>query len=294
MNEISIIDILITVSSAYAIWAIIIITLAYNLGFFGLIIGVVLPPLIGYSILPVETATTLVSFTYLALLISLLLEWYLLTFGKEYPYKIEDINIGDIKLSDENLKLLHQANTKIEKLHKNLKKIKSLDLTKRQDGYYSERSRAGKEANTKWKELKNSISSMETTKSNLIEKQTNYRRKWIDIQEIRNYQNALNYSLLLSLIGLLLVHIFYKPSFLIFIQDFIGKYSQIQWLSSFDSAYFSLLELSGIVTLSIFPLLAFLFNIINNPYGKRYDSLKELFYKLNYEIYSPEEQKTIV
>ncbi|MBE0490619.1 MAG: hypothetical protein IBX44_00030 [Sulfurospirillum sp.] len=277
MNEIGLTDILIILVISYFVWVVAIVILSYMLGLMGLIIGVVLPPLIGFFIFPVATATSLVALTYFILIIYGSLYWYLSNKKESFPTNIESIPDEMIKLSDENLKLFHKSNKDLQKLNIELKHIQSLDITKRQDGFYSERSKAGQEANQRWNDLKSLIEQTERNLSDALDKQNQYKWKWIDIQELRNNTNSLLYSFILSLIILVVFSSFYELSFLTILQEFILNNSLITIFSLSDSLF----ELSGSLTLILFPVIAKALDILNNPFDKYYDLLKKRFNDLN-------------
>lgn len=289
MSEVNILDLLIPVGSTYIIWLIIMFIFDITRPF-GWIVSFVIVPILAFAFMPVTTATTLVSLTYLVIVIILILNLFLATFGRKYPYKVEDIDINDIKLSNENLQLYNESCSVLDKLPKKLEKVKNLDITKRQDGHYNERSKAGKEANDKWNELESEISYAETAEMNSRMKQLDYVWNWNTVQTVRYRSNVLIASFVLSLICVFIISFFYKADF--FIQQYILENSQINWLSNFDNNYVSLLELSGTITLFAFSLLALIFDSRHKSNMQHlYTKRNQLIDDLNNGIYSESDKE---
>jgi len=294
MDEVSIIDILITIGSSYAIWFIIIMALGFKFGFFGVVLGATLPPLFAFFILPATAATTFTSLTYTMIFVILLLKGYLVTFGKKYPYNTKNIDIDEIKLSNENQVLFDEYGRYVGNMAIELEELEELDITKRDDGYYSERSKAGKEANSRRYELEEDIQTLEQKIYDLEEKQRRYKSKWMSTQTVRNNEKALKYALFMSFVGLLVMNLFYMPGLVTAIQEYILEHSQIKLLASFDNNYISLLEIGGTISLFLLPFFAYFFHTKFSPLGESNDDLEELFFNLNLGIYSKIEQNEII
>ncbi len=281
MSEFNNLNIIIIIALSYTVWIVFLFVMMYKFGLIGLIFGIILPPIFGFLNFPVQTATTLVSFTYLAIIIYVMLRLYILYFNKNYPPQIKNIPLKMIALSKENMDSYIQSLNTLEKLSKLLQDIKSLDISKRQDGFYNERSHDGKEANKHWQNLKNSIRAVKRELEDITEKQIEYLYKWTDIQEIRNYAHSLFISFIGAIFILLISNLFYRPLFIVLIQRFIIKNSQIKLLYFLNNSYSSMFELSGLITIFFLPIAIIIVNYFKSPYKKEYGQLKKLLEDLN-------------
>lgn len=281
MNEFSVLDIFIMIAATYTVWVVFFFIMLYKFDFIGLIMGIILPPFIGIFIFPIQTFTALASFTYLAIIIFGLLQLYLLFFEKKYPRNIDNIQLEIVALSREDLDTYRESKDLLWELSRTLYDLKSLNLTKRKDGYYSEKSQIGKEMNIQRQTSEKYISSLKEQIEDSSQKQTNYLYKWIDIQTIRNYAQSLLFAFLVAQLILFITYWIYEPIFIGVLKQLVAKYSQIKILTIFNNQNSYIFEIGGLISLLLYPFALSIINHFKSPYGKEYDKLKNLFKSIN-------------
>ncbi len=176
------------------------------------LIGVILIPLVTYLLFPRLTELALGKSTYYLLADFVLFKMVLFILNKKIPSN-EIINLSRFQLNPEQIADFQIIISGLKKIKDELNELNSLDIDRRADGGYSERSRKGKEANARIKELESARSALKIKEAEYMERQN----KFSSIRFTKNiFDKTILNSIILSIVFTVVILFFVSKEFAVF------------------------------------------------------------------------------
>lgn len=171
-------------------------------------------------------------------------------FQKEAQGLPEQIDRQYYELTKDEKKELQSYQNELQKSQNLLTDIQSQNISKRQDGYYNERSARGKELNTIWRQTQSEIWSYQVKINELESLPEERLNTWLTAKGYEEASRKTIKPYLFTLLILTALDIFGAPQFMISIENFINEYS---WVSL---GFLHALHITTIITALLFSAVA--------------------------------------
>jgi len=191
MENINLVDVLIVPLIILVLWTGILLLLWSKSKILSIVFFLLIP-LITFFISPNSFSTVIEFVTLLIFGLEIILIFISRVLYKKFPVSPEKIDMQKyLKLSSESIKSLCKLDKREDLLWAKEAHIKSLNLKKRKDGKFDERSQAGEDANNILENINDELSTIYSEKAQICYKQEKYKVKYLYISLMRYVNNTM-------------------------------------------------------------------------------------------------------